>query len=139
MAAKFYKNIILVRSIRQSNYQLCGDAIGEDLVGNPDLVAQNAVVSFKTAMWFWTTAQGNKPSCEDVALNRWTPTADDTAAGRVPGYGVITNIINGGLECGIGQDSRVADRIGYYTRYCGLLGTDPGSNLDCYSQRNFAS
>jgi chitinase len=139
MAAKFDKNIILVRPTRQSNYQLCGDAIGEDLVGNPDLVPQNAVVSFKTAMWFWTTAQGNKPSCEDVALNRWTPTAADTAAGRVPGYGVITNIINGGVECGKGQDSRVADRIGYYTRYCGLLGTDTGGNLDCYSQRNFAS
>jgi hypothetical protein len=47
--------------------------------------------------------------------------------------------INGGVECGKGPDSRVADRIGYYTRYCGLLGTDTGGNLDCYSQRNFAS
>uniref|UniRef100_A0ACD5TMV1 Uncharacterized protein n=1 Tax=Avena sativa TaxID=4498 RepID=A0ACD5TMV1_AVESA len=123
----------------QSNYQLAGDAIGVDLVSNPDLVAQDAVVSFKTAIWFWTTAQGNKPSCEDVALNRWTPTAADTAAGRVPGYGVITNIINGGIECGMGQNAANVDRIGYYTRYCGMLGTDTGSNLDCYTQQNFAS
>ncbi|KAH0971003.1 hypothetical protein GBA52_023159 [Prunus armeniaca] len=35
------------------------------------------------------------------------------SAGRVPGYGVITNIINGGLECGHGQDDRVASRIGF--------------------------
>jgi chitinase len=51
---------------------------------------------------------------------------------------VITNIINGGLECGKGQDSRVADRIGFYKRYCDLLGVSYGDNLDCYSQRPFA-
>jgi hypothetical protein len=101
-------------------------------------VAQNPVVSFKTAIWFWTTAQGNKPSCQDVALNRWTPTAADNAAGRVPGYGVITNIINGGRECGMGQNAFNEDRIGYYRRYCTILGTDPGGNLDCYTQQNFA-
>ncbi|KAJ8618298.1 hypothetical protein MRB53_014484 [Persea americana] len=43
----------------------------------------------------------------------WTPTPADIAAGRLPGYGVTTNIINGGLECGIGPDPRVADRIGF--------------------------
>lgn len=123
----------------QSNYQQAGVFIGEDLVNNPDRVAQDAVVSFKTAIWFWTTAQGNKPSCQNVALNRWTPTAADTAAGRVPGYGVITNIINGGIECGKGQNAENEDRIGYYKRYCSILGTDPGGNLDCYTQQNFAS
>ncbi|XP_047096365.1 chitinase 8-like [Lolium rigidum] len=123
----------------QSNYQQAGDFIGEDLVNNPDRVAQDAVISFKTAMWFWTTAQGNKPSCQDVALRRWTPTAADNAAGRVPGYGVITNIINGGRECGMGQKAENEDRIGYYKRYCGILGTDAGDNLDCYTQQNFAS
>jgi len=123
----------------QSNYDLAGRALGLDLVGNPNLVSSDAVVSFRTAMWFWMTAQGNKPSSHDVALGRWTPTAADNAAGRVPGYGVITNIINGGLECGMGQNDANVDRIGYYTRYCGILGTTTGSNLDCYTQRNFAS
>ncbi|KAM3409508.1 hypothetical protein ACQJBY_002049 [Aegilops geniculata] len=123
----------------QSNYDLAGRAIGKDLVSNPDLVSTDAVVSFRTAMWFWMTAQGNKPSSHDVALRRWTPTAADTAAGRVPGYGVITNIINGGLECGMGQNDANVDRIGYYMRYCSVLGTATGGNLDCYTQRNFAS
>ncbi|XP_037411088.1 chitinase 8-like [Triticum dicoccoides] len=123
----------------RSNYDLAGRAIGKDLVSNPDLVSTDAVVSFRTAMWFWMTAQGNKPSCHNVALRRWTPTAADTAAGRVPGYGVITNIINGGLECGMGRNDANVDRIGYYTRYCGMLGTATGGNLDCYTQRNFAS
>ncbi|KAJ6676070.1 CHITINASE (CLASS IB) / HEVEIN [Salix koriyanagi] len=60
------------------------------------------------------------------------------AANRVPGYGVITNIINGGLECGSGANDKVADRIGFYRRYCDLLGVSYGDNLDCYNQRPFA-
>ncbi|XP_028795256.1 endochitinase A-like isoform X1 [Neltuma alba] len=120
------------------NYQQAGSAIGVDLVRNPDLVATDAVISFKTAIWFWMTAQSNKPSSHDVIINRWTPSAADTSAGRVPGYGVITNIINGGLECGHGQDPRVADRIGFYKRYCDIMGLGYGGNLDCYNQRPFA-
>ncbi|XP_028797531.1 endochitinase-like [Neltuma alba] len=121
------------------NYGPCGRAIGADLLNNPDLVASNAVISFKTALWFWMTAQSPKPSCHDVITGRWTPSGADRAAGRLPGYGTITNIINGGLECGRGQDARVADRIGFYKRYCDILGVGYGSNLDCYSQRPFGS
>jgi len=77
------------------NYGPAGKAIGSDLLNNPDLVATDATISFKTAIWFWMTPQGNKPSSHDVIIGKWTPSAADTAAGRVPGYGVITNIING--------------------------------------------
>ncbi|GLT54418.1 hypothetical protein SLA2020_276180 [Shorea laevis] len=77
-------------------------------------------------------------SDHDVIIGKWTPSAADTSAGRVAGYGVITNIINGGLECGRGADSRVADRIGFYKRYCDLLGVSYGNNLDCNNQRPFA-
>ncbi|KAM0902363.1 hypothetical protein ACQ4PT_019393 [Festuca glaucescens] len=121
------------------NYGQAGRALNLDLLNNPDLVAADAVVSFKTALWFWMTPQANKPSSHAVITGRWTPTAADNAAGRVPGYGVITNIINGGLECGIGPDPRVADRIGFYQRYCGILGVTAGSNLDCYNQRPFSA
>lgn len=107
-----------------------------DLINNPDLVATDPVISFKTAIWFWMTPQGNKPSSHDVITGRWNPSAADRSAGRVPGYGVITNIING-LECGRGQDNRVADRIGFYKRYCGILAVSTGDNLDCYNQRPF--
>ncbi|KAL6222192.1 hypothetical protein ACLB2K_005584 [Fragaria x ananassa] len=119
------------------NYGPAGKAIGVDLINNPDLVATDPVISFKTAIWFWMTPQGNKPSSHDVITGRWNPSAADRSAGRVPGYGVITNIINGGLECGRGQDNRVADRIGFYKRYCGILGVSTGDNLDCYNQRPF--
>ncbi|KAE8654792.1 Endochitinase [Hibiscus syriacus] len=120
------------------NYGQAGRAIREDLINNPDLVATNAIISFKTAIWFWMTPQGSKPSCHDVIIGRWSPSRADTEAGRVPGYGVITNIINGGLECGRGPDSRVQSRIGFYRRYCDLLGVGYGNNLDCNNQRPFA-
>ncbi|RLN15760.1 chitinase 8-like [Panicum miliaceum] len=121
----------------QANYQQAGDAIGEDLVGNPDLVSTNAVISFKTAIWFWMTAQPPKPSCHDVILGNWAPSDADAAAGRVPGYGAITNIINGGIECGVGPNDANVNRIGYYQRYCDMFGVGYGDNLDCYSQQHF--
>ncbi|CAL4923611.1 unnamed protein product [Urochloa decumbens] len=125
-----------------ANYQQAGDAIRENLVGNPDLVSTNPVVSFKTAIWYWMTAQRPKPSCHDVILGKWTPTSADNSAGRVPGYGEITNIINGGRECGIGaandQGANV-NRIGYYKRYCDMFGVSYGNNLDCYTQQKYGS
>lgn len=120
------------------NYGKAGRAIKEDLINNPDLVATDAVISFKTAIWFWMTPQDNKPSSHDVITGRWTPSSADGAAGRVPGYGVITNIINGGVECGKGPNNYVADRIGFYKRYCDLFQIGYGNNLDCYNQRPFA-
>ncbi|KAI9100079.1 hypothetical protein K1719_024297 [Acacia pycnantha] len=121
------------------NYGQSGKAIRADLLKNPDLVATNAVISFKTALWFWMTPQKPKPSSHDVITGKWKPSAADKAAHRLPGYGTITNIINGGLECGRGQDARVADRIGFYKRYSDILGVGYGSNLDCYSQKPFGS
>lgn len=120
------------------NYGQAGKAINEDLINNPDLVSTNPTVSFKTAIWFWMTPQANKPSSHDVITGRWKPSAADSSAGRVPGYGVITNIINGGLECGHGQDPKVEDRVGFFRRYCQILGVNPGDNLDCNNQRPFA-
>jgi chitinase len=130
---------LIDRSLSNYNYGPAGEAIGEDLLNNPELVASDPVVSFKTALWFWMTPQSPKPSCHDVITGQWTPSSGDIAAGRVPGYGVITNIINGGLECGFGPDDRVANRIGFYQRYCDVLGIGYGSNLDCYDQRPFNS
>ncbi|KAF2306331.1 hypothetical protein GH714_016476 [Hevea brasiliensis] len=120
------------------NYGPAGKAINYDLLNNPDAVATDPTISFKTALWFWMTAQSPKPSCHDVITGQWKPSPADTQAGRVPGYGVITNIINGGIECGKGSNQQVEDRIGFYKRYCDLLEVGYGDNLDCYNQRPFA-
>lgn len=119
------------------NYGPAGKAINADLLGNPDAVANDPIISFKTAFWFWMTPQSPKPSCHDVITGQWKPSAADTQAGRLPGYGVITNIINGGVECGQGSNPKMEDRIGFYKRYCDILKVSPGNNLDCNNQRPF--
>ena len=113
------------------NYGQCGAALGEDLLANPDRVTEEPALAFATALWFWMTPQAPKPSSHDVMTGAYRPSAADTSAGRVAGFGLTTNIINGGLECGHGPDDRVADRVGFYERFTSLLGTDPGPNTDC--------
>merc|ERR1712196_703551 len=63
--------------------------------------------------------------------------AVDLVGNRRAGYGVTTNIINGGLECNRPGDSRVEDRVKFYERYAGILGVSPGPNLYCGDQRPF--
>lgn len=49
---------------------------------------------------------------------------------------MVTNIINGGLECGKGSViAKEEDRIGFFQRYADLLGVTTGGNLDCANQR----
>jgi len=108
------------------------------LIKNPDAVAKDPVLSFRTALWFWMTPQPPKPSSHDVITGRWRPSPADQAAGRVPGYGLITNIINGREECGKGPNQFVEDRIGFYKRYSDILKVGYGNNLDCYNQKPYA-
>lgn len=119
------------------NYGPAGEKIGENILENPDLVASNPTISFKTALWFWMTPQSPKPSSHDVIIGAWTPSSDDIAANRLSGYGVITNIINGGLECGKGTNPKITDRIGFYKRYCDIFQVSYGSNLGCENQKPF--
>ncbi|KAE8807254.1 Chitinase 10 [Hordeum vulgare] len=117
------------------NYGPAGEALCFDGLGNPEVVASDPDVAFKAALWFWMTPQEPKPSCHDVMLGRYVPTEADKQANRTAGFGLTTNIINGGLECNRTGDPRVEDRIGYYRRYCEILKVDDlGDNLDCAQQ-----
>ncbi|KAL2325707.1 hypothetical protein Fmac_024765 [Flemingia macrophylla] len=119
------------------NYGPAGKALGFDGLRNPDVVSNNSLIAFKTALWFWMTEQKPKPSCHNVMIGKHVPTEADIAANRTVGYGLVTNIINGGLECGIPNDSRVNDRIGFFKRYGTLFKVDTGPNLDCAYQKSF--
>ncbi|CAN1236426.1 Chitinase 10 [Linum grandiflorum] len=101
------------------NYGQAGRALGFDGLRNPEIIANNSVIAFKTALWFW-------------------PRGADLAANRTVGFGLVTNIINGGLECGVPNDGRVNSRIGFYRRYAQLFNVDTGPNLDCENQKPFA-
>merc|ERR1719299_48425 len=83
------------------------------------------------------TPRENKPSCHDVMVDKWEPTSADIRGNRLPGFGVTTNIINGGLECNRPGNAAVEDRVKYYERYAEILGVSPGPNLYCGDQRPF--
>ncbi|NUP08171.1 MAG: hypothetical protein HOW73_19150 [Polyangiaceae bacterium] len=119
------------------NYGQAGDALGLPLLTEPDLVAEDGTVSFLTALWFWNTTQAPKPSCHDVMTGVWEPSAADVEAGRVPGFGMTVNIINGGIECTQPTPPQVEDRIAFYMRYCEMLGVDAGSNLSCEDMQHY--
>lgn len=122
---------------RNYNYGPAGKALGFDGLRNPDVVSNNSLFAFQTGLWFWMTEQKPKPSCHNVMVGKYVPTQADIAANRTKGYGLVTNIINGGLECGIPDDSRVNDRIEYFKRYATLFKVDTGPNLDCAYQKSF--
>ena len=112
------------------------------LLDNPGLVVpdkpQEAVLAFMSAIWFWMTPQYPKPSCHDVMAGVWKPSADDISKKRDQSkFGMTVNIINGGLECGIQGDGRVADRIGFYKRYIGLLGESAEEETGCYMMTSY--
>lgn len=119
------------------NYGQAGAALGVDLLKQPELVASDPAISFRTALWFWMTTQAPKPSCHDVITGRFTPSAADTAAGRLPGFGLTINIINGGVECNQPTPAQVTDRIGFYGRFTQLLGVSQGDNLTCDKMRSY--
>jgi chitinase len=111
--------------------------LGLDLLNQPSLVTSDGVVAFRTALWFWMTAQAPKPSAHDVMTGGWMPTSGDTAGGRLPGFGMTINIINGGLECQQPTNSKVEDRVAFYQRFTTMLGTTTGANLYCDQMQHY--
>ena len=117
------------------NYGIAGKALGLDLLQNPQQIAENGRVAWTTSLWFWMTPEGTKPSCHEAM----TTTQPTIANGRPTGFGLVTNIINGGvLHCGSGgmpaPDEQM--KIAYYKRYCDILGVSYGPNIDCQDPAN---
>lgn len=118
------------------NYGYASDCIFGNkhiLLDNPGLVETDAVVAFKTAIYFWMTPETHKPSAHDVMIGKWQPNAKDKAAGRTPGFGMTIVIVNGALECNKGEDNySMNDRIGFYQFFLKKLGvTDPNCTCSC--------
>jgi hypothetical protein len=108
------------------------------LLQHPEELEKDPVLAFGSAIWFWMTAQPPKPSCHAVMSGDWIPGPDDLAKGRRPGFGATVNIINGGVECGSGQDQeRTRRRYDYYRHFCAILHANPGENVGCASQKPF--
>ncbi|WP_371502373.1 glycoside hydrolase family 19 protein [Kitasatospora sp. NBC_00374] len=101
------------------NYKAAGDALGINLLANPNLVQTDAAVAWKTALWYWNTQSGPGTMTPHNAM--------------VNGYGFGETIrsINGSLECNGGNPAQVQSRINSYQSFTQILGTVPGSNLSC--------
>jgi basic endochitinase B len=95
------------------------------------LVKSDGVIAFQTALWFWMTPQQPKPACHAVMTGSWKPSGDDTNLGRVAGFGMTINIINGSLECSIATPSTVTDRVAFYQQFTTMLGVSMGDNIYC--------
>ncbi len=90
-----------------------------DLKNNPEKVATDATISWRTALWFWTTQTGaGSMTAHDAIVN-----------GR--GFGETIRTINGSLECNGQNTAEMNDRINYYNSFIGKLGTSAVGNNGC--------
>jgi chitinase len=101
------------------NYKAAGDALGIDLLHNPNLVQTDASVAWKTGLWYWNTQNGP---------GTMTP---HNAMVNSAGFGQTIRSINGSLECDGKNPATVQSRISAYQRFVGILGVTAGSNLSC--------
>ncbi|MES2332610.1 MAG: chitinase [Bacteroidota bacterium] len=122
------------------NYGQFSEAYLKDkniLLNDPSLLTKDPVICFASALWFWTTPQFPKPSCHDIISGAWKPSAKDLDGGRLPGFGSVVNVINGGIECGPTGAADTRYRYGYYRFFCKYFNVDPGLNIECTSQKPF--
>jgi predicted chitinase len=101
------------------NYEAAGQAIGQDLLDNPNLVSTNSAISWETALWYWMTQTG--PG---------TMTAHNAMVNGA-GFGQTIWAINGSVECNGGDSAEVQDRVNDYESFTSILGVSPGGNLTC--------
>ncbi|MEV8378957.1 chitinase [Kribbella sp. NPDC056861] len=101
------------------NYKQAGDALGVNLLVNPWLVEENEAISWRTALWFWTT---------QIAGGIITP---HRAMVLGAGFGETIRTLNGALECNGVNPAAVQDRVNTYLAFTQILGVSPGRNLPC--------
>ncbi|KUE79398.1 chitinase [Aeromonas schubertii] len=92
------------------------------LLDRPDLVA-DTWLNLASAIFFYTYPQPPKPSMLHVIDGTWQPNEHDRQSGLVPGFGVTTQIINGGVECGgSSEHAQSQNRIDYYREFANYFG-----------------
>lgn len=109
------------------------------LLDNPEKVA-DTWLNLASAVFFFTYPQPPKPSMMHVIDGTWQPNDRDLANGLKPGFGVTTQIINGGVECGGSVEvAQSKNRISYYKEFAKYLGVDVPSDeiLGCKGMQQF--
>jgi chitodextrinase len=109
------------------------------LLDQPELVA-DTWLNLASAAFFYMYPQPPKPSMMHVIDGTWQPNARDLANGLVPGFGVTTQIINGGVECGGSTEHlQSQNRITYYRAAAAHFNVPvPGNEvLGCKGMKQF--
>ncbi|MEY8871192.1 glycoside hydrolase family 19 protein [Francisella philomiragia] len=109
------------------------------LLDNPDMVA-DTWLNLASAVFFFVYPQPPKPSMLHVIDGTWQPNAADKANNLTPGFGVTTQIINGGVECGGSVEvAQSMNRIDYYGNFMNYLGLNIPSTevLGCKGMKQF--
>ena len=123
------------------------------LLNNPDLVQQDGVLAFKSAIWFWMMPQCPKPSCHQIMQGMWMPESGEYTSSKMylQGFAHTNNIINGGLECRSNSTPAFTEKVvlrselyKHYMRILGfteseiLLEDTNGSSTLCFESPNNA-
>jgi hypothetical protein len=104
------------------NYGQAGDYLGiPTLLSNPDQVATDPAVAWRTSMFFWMAWKDKDKN--SLLLGPHYRFLHD-------GFGGSLRAVNGALECGVGNAAAEQRRSKYRT-LCTLLGTVAEANLDC--------
>lgn len=109
------------------------------LLEQPSLVA-DTWLNLASAVFFFVYPQPPKPSMLHVIDGTWQPNTHDLNSGLVPGFGVTTMIINGGIECGgSNEHAQSQNRIDYYRNFADYLEVPvpAGEVLGCASMGRF--
>lgn len=109
------------------------------LLDKPELVA-DTWLNLASAIFFFAYPQPPKPSMLQVIDGTWQPNDHDKANGLVPGFGVTTQIINGGVECGGPTEiAQSENRIKYYKEFANYLKVPVPANevLGCANMKQF--
>lgn len=104
-------------------YKRAGDFLGIDLWADPDRVARDATVAWRTALWYWMTQPGESARTAHQALREQA------------GYGATTRAINGPLECDRPDhpdvQRKLKRRIDFYRHASELFGVPLLHPLGC--------
>ena len=109
------------------------------LLDKPELVA-DTWLNLASAIFFFVYPQPPKPSMLHVIDGTWQPNARDRAGKLTPGFGVTTQIINGGVECGGSVEIQQSkNRIEYYRGFTGRLNVPVPADevLGCKGMQQF--
>ncbi|MDP9814650.1 glycoside hydrolase family 19 protein [Spirilliplanes yamanashiensis] len=93
------------------NYKAAGDALGRDLLNNPNLVATDATIAFETAVWYWMTQNGPGTRPAHVAI-------------RANDFNGTVRAINGSIECNGGNPAQVQSRINNLENFARIAGVN---------------